>query len=133
MARTEALRKDGAFRVLLPGKACARTTTAKWSNEVHKVKQIVGTEVEDEKGQRFLIRHVLAVPLNSKDAHAAADAGTEAKKWAARDILTLFAQTRIGILGKEGMSIQGVGIQLRKAPAFSEELAEAKLTGIGSL
>ena len=132
-ARTEALRRDGAFRVLLPGKTFARTTTAKWSNEVHKVKQIVGTEVEDEKGRRFLIPHVLAVPLNSKDVHAAADAGTEAKKGAARDILALFAQTLIGMLGKEGMSIQGVGIQLRKVPGFSEAMAEAKLAGIGAL
>ena len=133
MMRTEALRRDGAFRVLLPGKTFARTTTAKWSNEVHKVKQIIGTEVEDEKGQRFLIRHVLAVPANSKDVRAAADAGTEAKKWAARDHLTLFAQTLIGILGDEGLSLQGAGIKLRQIPGFSEAMTEAKVTGIGAL
>lgn len=133
MARTEELRKNGAFRVLLPGKMFARTTTAKWSNEVHKVRQIIGTEVEDEKGQRFLVRHVLPVPANSKDAKAAADAGTEAKRWEAREQLTLFAQALIGMLGDEGLSLQGAGSKLRQVPGFSQAMVEAKLTGVGAL
>ena len=133
MARTEELRKNGAFRVLLPGKMFSRTTTAKWSNEVHKVKQIIGTEVEDEKGQRFLVRHVLPVPANSKDAKAAADAGTEAKRWEARDQLTLFAQALIGMLGSEGLSLQGAGLKLRQVPGFSEAMVEARLPGVGAL
>ena len=61
-ARVEALRKHGAFRVLLPGKTFTRATTARWSNEVHKVKEIDGGEVEDEKGRRLRIRECLPAP-----------------------------------------------------------------------
>ncbi len=37
--------------MLLPDKTFTRATTARWSNEVHKVKEIVGVEVEDDKGR----------------------------------------------------------------------------------
>ena len=48
--RVAELRKYGAFRVLLKGKTFNGATTANWSNEVHKVKEIDGGEVEDDRG-----------------------------------------------------------------------------------
>ena len=107
-SRVEALNKHGAFRVLLPGKTFTRTTTARWSNEVHKVKEIDGAYVEDDKGQRFRIRDCLPVPLNSRDARASVDVGSDAKREVARELLTLFAQALNGMLGDEGLTLQGV-------------------------
>ena len=105
-SRVEALNKHGAFRVLLPGKTFTRTTTARWSNEVHKVKEIDGAYVEDDKGQRFRIRDCLPVPSNSKDAKASVDVGSDAKREVARELLTLFAQALNGMLGAEGLTLQ---------------------------
>ena len=132
-ARVDALRKHGAFRVLLPSKTFTRTTTARWSNEVHKVTEIYGGEVEDDKGKRFRIRECLPVPLNSFEAKASVDAGTDAKREAARELLTVFAQALNGILGDEGLALQGAGIEIRLIPGFSEAMAEAKVTGVGAL
>ncbi len=89
--------------------------------------------MEDEKGQRFRIRKCLPVPLNSKDAKASADAGSDAKREVARDLLTVFAQALNGMLGDEGLTLQGAGIKFRPVPGFSEAMAEAKVTGVGAL
>ena len=132
-ARAEALRKYGAFRVLLKGKTFNRATTANWSNEVHKVKEINGGEVEDDKGRRFSVRECLPVPLNSKDAKASVDVGSDAKRDAARELLMVFATALNGILGDEGLTLQGAGIKLRPIPGFSEAMTEAKVTGVGAL
>ena len=119
--------------MLLPGKTFTRATTARWSNEVHRVKEIVWGEVEDEKGQRFRIRDCLPVPLNSKDAKASVNVGSDAKREVARELPTVFAQALNGMLGDEGLTLQGAGIKLRPVPGFSEAMAEAKVTGVGAL
>ncbi len=90
-------------------------------------------EVEDEKGKRFRIRHCLPVPLNSKDAKASVDAGSDAKREGAKELLTLFAQALNGMLGDEGLTLQGAGIKFRPVPGFSEAMVEAKPTGVGAL
>ena len=76
--RVAALRKAGAFRVLLPSKTFTRSTTARWSNEVHRVAGFVGVEVVDEKGARFHVRDALPVGADSKDTAASADVGGDA-------------------------------------------------------
>ena len=38
-----------------------------------------------------------------------------------------------GMVGEEGLSIQGAGIKLRQLPGFSEKMEEARLTGVGAL
>ena len=100
---------------------------------MRKVKEIDGAYVEDDKGQRFRIRDCLPVPSNSKDAKASVDVGSDAKREVARELLTLFAQALIGMLGVEGLTLQGAGIKLRPIPGFSEAMAEAKVTGVGAL
>ena len=80
-----------------------------------------------------MARRVLPVRAHSKDAKAAADVGTEAKRWEARDHTTLFAQALTGRLGDESLSLQGGGIELRQAPGFADATVEAKLTGVGAL
>ena len=132
-ARADALREAGAFRVMLPMKTFTRTTTARWGNEVHKVKQIIGTEVEDVQGQRFPIRNCLPVPINSKAGKASVDAGSDAKRAAARKRLTVFAVALNGMLGEDGLTMQGAGIKLRPVPGFSATMGEAKVTGVGAL
>ena len=132
-SRVAELRKYGAFRVLLKGKTFNRATTANWSNEVHKVREINGGEVEDDKGRRFSVRECLPVPLGSKNAKASADVGSDAKRDTAKELLTLFAQALNGMLGDEGLTLQGAGIKLRPVPGFSEAMAEAKVTGVGAL
>ena len=110
-SRVAELRKYGAFRVL----------------------EIDGGEVEDDKGKRFSVRECLPVPLDSKDAKASADVGSDAKRDTARELLTLFAQALNGMLGDEGLTLQGAGIKLRPVPGFSEAMEEAKVTGVGAL
>jgi hypothetical protein len=44
-----------------------------------------------------------------------------------------FAQALAGMLGDEGLSIQGADTKLRKLPGFTECMEEARLTGIGAL
>ena len=119
--------------MLLKGKTFNRATTANWSNEVHKVKEIDGGEVEDDKGKRFSVRECLPVPLDSEDAKASADVGSDAKRDTASELLTIFAQALNGMLGDEGLTLQGAGIKLRPVPGFSEAMAEAKVTGVGAL
>lgn len=131
--RVAALRKAGAFRVLLPAKNFSRTTTARWSNEVHRVAGFVGTEVLDKQGARFPVRETLPVDSTSKDARAPADLGGEAKQAAARERLTDFARVLNGFLGSEGLTLQGAGKRMRNVPGFSAAMEEAKLTGIGAL
>ena len=97
------------------------------------MKEVDGGEVEDDKGQRFRIRECPPVPLNSKDAKASMDVGSDAKREVARELLTLFAQALNGMLGDEGLTLQGAGINMRPVPGFSEAMAEAKVTGIGAL
>jgi hypothetical protein len=89
--------------------------------------------VEDDKGKRFSIRECIPVPLNSKDAKASVDVGSEAKPEVARELLTLFAQALNGMLGDEGLTLQGAGIKMRLVPGLSEAMVGAKVTGIGAL
>ncbi len=90
-------------------------------------------EVEDDKGKRFRIRHCLPIPSNSKDAKASVDVGSDAKREVARELLTVFAQALNGMLGDEGLTLEGAGIKMRPVPGFSEAMVEAKVTGIGAL
>ena len=73
------------------------------------------------------------MPLNSKDAKASVDVGSDAKRDAARELLTIFATALNDILGDEGLSLQRAGIKMRPVPGFSEAMAEAKVTGVGAL
>jgi hypothetical protein len=131
--RMAALRIAGAFRTRLPERTFTRSTTARWSNDVHKVASFVGDQVVDDKGARFPIRDVLPVKLGSKDVAAAADIGTDAKQREQREKMRPFALALTGMLGDEGLSIQGAGTKLRKLPGFAERMEEARLTGIGAL
>jgi hypothetical protein len=131
--RMAALRIAGAFRTRLPERTFARSTTARWSNDVHKVVSFIGDQVVDDKGARFPVRDVLPVKLGSKDMAAASDIGTDAKQREQREKLRPFALALTGMLGDEGLSIQGAGIKLRKLPGFTERMEEARLTGIGAL
>jgi hypothetical protein len=131
--RMAALRIAGAFRTRLPERTFTRSTTARWSNDVHKVASFVGDQVVDDKGARFPVRDVLPVKLGSKDVAAAADIGTDAKQREQREKMRPFALALTGMLGDEGLSIQGAGTKLRKLPGFTERMEEARLTGIGAL
>ncbi len=51
----------------------------------------------------------------------------------AKELLTIFAQALYGMLGDEGLTLQGAGIKFRPVPGFSEAMVEAKVTGIGAL
>ena len=130
--RMAALRIAGAFRTRLPERTFTRSTTARWSNDVHKVASFIGDQVVDDKGARFPIRDVLPVKLGSKDV-AAVDIGTDAKQREQREKMRPFAQALAGMLGDEGLSMQGAGTKLRKLSGFTERVAEARLTGIGAL
>jgi hypothetical protein len=44
-----------------------------------------------------------------------------------------YAQALAGMLGDEGLSIQGAGAKLHKLPGFSQRMEEARLTGNGAL
>jgi hypothetical protein len=131
--RVAALQAAGAFRVRLPSKTFTRTSTARWSNEVHQVVSFVGPEVVDEKGNRFPMRDTLPVPSTSKGAKASVDVGGDAKRSAAVERLRDFAQALNGFLGSEGLSIQGAGTKMRQVPGFSAAMTETKLTGVGAL
>ncbi len=96
--RTAALRAAGAFRVLLPSKTFTRTTTAKWSNEVHKVASFIGIEVVDEKGARFHVRDTLPVGTASKETKAPTDLGNTAKSEMQQSSLKNYAQALNGRL-----------------------------------
>ena len=131
--RMEALRSAGAFRVLLPKSTWQRTTTPKWSNEVHQVKSFIGTEVVDEKGARFALRDTLPVNAQSKATQVPADLKGQAKQFEQRDALNDHATALNGFLGSEGLTLQGAGTKLRKVPGFTEAMAAAKLTGVGAM
>ena len=131
--RVAALQVAGAFRVLLPTKTFTRTSTARWSNEVHKVAGFSGPEVIDEKGARFPVRDTLPVPINSKVAKASVDAGGDAKRAAATERMRAFAQVLNGFLGAEGLTLQGAGTKMRQTPGFNDAMTEAKITGVGAL
>jgi hypothetical protein len=131
--RVAALQAAGAFRVRLSSKTFTRTSTARWSNEVHQVVSFVGPEVVDEKGNRFPVRDTLPVPSTSKAAKASVDVGGDAKRSAATERLREFAQALYGFLGSDGLSIQGAGTKMRQVPGFSAAMAEVKMTGIGAL
>jgi len=128
-----ALRKAGAFRVLLPSKTFMRTTTARWSNEVHKVASFIGSDVVDEKGGRYPVRNTLPVTAGSKALAAPADLGTQAKQGQQRWKMERFSVVLNGLLGDEGLTLQGAGTKLRKVPGFGEAMEDAKLPGIGAL
>jgi hypothetical protein len=81
----------------------------------------------------FPVRDVLPVKLGSKDVAAASDIGTDAKQREQREKMRPFAVALSGMLGDEGLSIQGAGTKLRKLPGFTERMEEARLTGIGAL
>lgn len=131
--RVAALQAAGAFRVLLPTKTFTRTSTARWSNEVHKVAGFVGPEVIDEKGNRFPVRNTLPVSTASKTAKASVDAGGDAKRSAAADRMRDFATALNGFLGDNTLTLQGAGTKMRQVPGFNEAMKEAKLTGVGAL
>jgi hypothetical protein len=131
--RMAALRTAGAFRTRLPERTFTRVTTARWSNEVHRVASFVGDLVVDEKGARFPIRDVLPVKVGSAPVAASSDLGTEAKQREQREKMRPFALALAGMVGEEGLSIQGAGTKLRKLPGFSEKMEEARLTGVGAL
>ena len=131
--RVAALEAAGAFRVLLPSKTFTRTSTARWSNDVHKVAGFIGPEVIDEKGARFPVRNTLPVPVGSKTAKASVDTGGDAKRAAATEQLRPFAQALNGFLGKGELTIQGAGTKMRGVPGFNDAMTEAKVTGIGAL
>ena len=131
--RVAALQAAGAFRVLLPSKTFTRTSTARWSNEVHQVVSFIGPEVVDENGKRFPVRDTLLVATTSKTAKASVDAGGDAKRSAAAERMRPFAQALNGFLGADGLTIQGAGTKMRQVPGFSEAMTEAKVTGIGAL
>jgi hypothetical protein len=97
------------------------------------VASFVGDLVVDEKGQRFPIRDVLPVKVGSAPVAASSDLGTEAKQREQRETMRPFALALSGMVGEEGLSIQGAGIKLRKLPGFSEKMEEARLTGVGAL
>ena len=118
---------------MLPSKTFTRTTTAKWSNEVHRVASFIGVEVVDEKGGRYHVRDTLPVGTGSKETKAPADLGSESKNDAARNSLRVFSQALNGFLGDDGLTLQGAGTKLRKVPGFTEAMAEAKVTGIRAL
>ena len=115
--RVAALRKAGAFRVLLPAKTFTRTTTARWSNKVHRVTGFVGVEVVDEQGTIFPVRETLPVDAASKGTKAPADLGGEAKGTAARERLKDFARALNGFLGSEGLTLQGRARRCARCPA----------------
>ncbi len=71
--------------------------------------------------------------MNSNDAKASVDVGSDAKREVAHDLLTVFAQALNGMLGDEGLTLQGAGIKLRPVPGLSEAMTEAKVTGVGAL
>jgi transposase InsO family protein len=131
--RMAALRIAGAFRTRLPERTFTRATTARWSNDVHKVASFIGDQVVDDKGARFPVRDVLPVKLGSKDVAAASDIGTDAKQREQREKMRPFALALSGMLGAEGLSMQGAGTKLRKLPGFTERMEEVRLTGIGAL
>ncbi len=130
--RVAALQAAGAFRVLLPTKTFTRTSTARWSNEVHQVADFIGPEVVDENGKRFPVRNTLPVPSASKAAKASVDAGGDAKRSAAAERMRDFAQALNGFLGSDGLTIQGAGTKMRQVPGFAAAMTESKLTGIGA-
>jgi hypothetical protein len=131
--RVAALQAAGAFRVPLPSKTFTRTSTARWSNEVHQVVSFIGPEVVDEKGNRFPVRDTLPVPSTSKAARASVDVGGDANRSAATERLREFAQALNGFLGADELSIQGAGTKMKQVPGFSAAMAEVKMTGIGAL
>ena len=100
--RMAALRGAGAFRTLLPPSTWQRTTTAKWSNEVHKVVSFIGSEVVDEKGGRFPLRETLPVSVASKDTQVPADLRGQAKQFEQRGALNEYATALNGFRGQRG-------------------------------
>jgi hypothetical protein len=121
--RMAALRRSGTFRTRLPERTFTRSTTARWSNEVHKVASFIGDQVVDDKGARFPIRDVLPVKAGSRDMAAASDIGTDTKQREQCEKLCPFALALTGMLGDEGLSIQRAGTKLRKLPGFTERMA----------
>ena len=122
-SRIAALRRAGAFRVLLPTKTFSRSTSARWSNEVHDVVRFVGVEVEDEKGNRYHVRDTLPVPVGSRTAKASVDPGTDTKRASQREQLKEYAQALYGMLGSGELTIQNAGIKLRALPGFPKDNA----------
>ena len=64
-AREKRLQRHGAFRVEQQQKDFERSFNPRYSDAVHKVKEVVGSYVVDEEGRKFPTRHVHAVPALS--------------------------------------------------------------------
>lgn len=132
-SRKRALEEAGAFRVRLPTKTFARGTDAKWSSEVYKFSKVVGSLVYDDKGSKFPIRNVLPVARGSKRVATVASLG-DGKAVEQREAMLPFAQALVAMIGpRETISLQSVGLKMRRLPGFSVRMREAKITGIGAL
>jgi hypothetical protein len=76
---------------------------------------------------------VLPIKAGSAAVAASSDIGTDAKQSEQQEKMRPFALALSGMIGDEGLSIQGAGTKLRKLPGFSEKMEEARLTGVGAL
>jgi len=65
-ARARRLEHYGAFRVEQPQNKFERSFHPRFSDEVHKIKEVKGPWVIDEDGHQFPTRHVQAVPGHSE-------------------------------------------------------------------
>lgn len=63
--RVKTLRSEGGFREMLPRHEWQRTTMPAYGSEVHKVDSFIGSKVDHDKGKRFDVRLVSAVPESS--------------------------------------------------------------------
>ena len=59
------LERHGYFRVELPQNPFERSFHTRYSDKVHKIKEVEGPWVVDDEDNKFLTRHVLAVPGSS--------------------------------------------------------------------
>ena len=66
-ARARRLEQHGHFRVELPQNPFERSFHTRYSDKVHKIREVEGPWVVDEEGTKFPTRHVLGVPAHSAE------------------------------------------------------------------
>ncbi len=117
--RAAKLRDAGAYRVPRPALTWERIDAPKFAGEVHQVAGFKHANVEDEKGNTFPVKTVLAVPAGSHDVDIGIEAGPGGGRRARqREMLSSFALDLKGMLPSTGHTLAKVAQLLRGMRGF---------------
>ena len=117
--RAAKLRDAGAYRVPRPRHTWERVDAPKFAGEVHQVADFKHANVEDEKGNIFPVKTVLAVPAGSHDVDIGIEAGPGGgRRKRQREMLQDFARNLKDMLPSTGHTLAKVARLLRSMRGF---------------